>query len=142
MLKILGFRNGSLDLIFDALLTIIFASVFYYFYYKDNAITSADRNLRNIPIYQNNYYFLFVFKYVCLAIVCMNGIIVPSLACCIYYVLFIIIITTAILFKLKDKTIAYFLRTICLYTCMHVLVLFSYQIGWFRKININLNLAK
>jgi len=126
----------------DALLTFVFASVGYYFS-KKNDMGVVNDSLINMHTYKKNYYILFVLKYSCLTVICLNGIMVPSTICCTYYVLFVTIMTITVLFGLSDTTTAHIFRLTCLYTCFHLLLLFIYQIELIRNIAaINSNVAK
>lgn len=132
--------NEIFDVTLDAALLIIFAIVLYYFPKSDSVDASTDQVLRSVPVYKKNYYSMFVSKYSCLAAMCLSGIIVPSLACCVYYILFILLATIIVLFKLSNKTIACLFKIIFLYTSLHIFMLFTYQVEWIQNIKINMNL--
>jgi len=132
--------NKISDVTLDAVLLIIFAIVLYYFPKSDSVDTSTNQVLISIPVDKKNYYSMFVSKYSCLAAMCLSGIMVPSLACCVYYILFAVLTTIIVLFKLSNKTIACLFRTIFLYTSLHIFMLFTYQIEWIQNIKINMSL--
>lgn len=126
------------DVTLDAVLMIIFAIVLYYFPKSDRDDTSTNHvSISIIHDYKKNYYSIFVSKYSCLAAMCLSGIIVPSFACCVHYILFIVLTTVIALFKLSNKTIACLFRTIFVYTSLHIFMLFTYQIEWIQNIIMN-----
>lgn len=149
-MKILGFApnvNQSFGVPFDGLLTVV-AFISYYFHGKENVNSATSDDVHwgsreNAQIYDDdNHYLLSVFKYSCLAVVGFNGIVVPSVACFFYYVSFMTITTLTILFKLEDRMVVCLFRTICLYTCLHMVALFAYQIAWVRDVDIYADLVK
>jgi len=132
--------NKISDVTLDAVLLIIFAIVLYYYPKSDSVDTSTNQVLISIPVYKKNYYSMIVSKYSCLAAMCLSGLMVPSVACCVYYILFVVLTTIIVLFKLPSKTIACLFRTIFLYTSLHIFMLFTYQIEWIQNIKINMSL--
>ncbi|XP_050529004.1 uncharacterized protein LOC126898745 [Daktulosphaira vitifoliae] len=79
-----------------------------------------------------------------LAIICLNGIIVPSILSTIYYFSFVLI---ASLIALKGQRIIVLFpnifKAIGIYTCIHVVVLFFYQMHWIQAItNTNSDIVK
>ncbi|KAE9525194.1 hypothetical protein AGLY_014438, partial [Aphis glycines] len=139
LLDAIGLVNDISNVTLDAILLIIFAIVLHYFPKTD---TNISQDLISIPIHVKNYYSIFVSKYSCLAIMCISGIMVPSIACCVYYILFAVLTTVIVLFKPLNKTIACLFRAICFYTSLHIFVLFSYQIEWIHNLKINMNLKQ
>lgn len=132
--------NDIFDVTLDVILLIIFAILLYYFPKSDSVDTSTNHVLISIPVNKKNYYSVFVSKYSCLAALCLNGILVPSFACCVYYIFFVVLTTVIVLFKLSNKTIACLFRTLFFYTSLHVFMLFVYQIEWIQNIKINMSL--
>lgn len=141
-----GFVYDAFDITLDTMLMIVFALALRYLRKYDMTyiirVDYDDTSSLHPNLNVSNHYVLFTWKYSCLAILCLNGIIVPSYACCVYYVLFLAIMTIIALFPLKDKTFVYLFRTICYYTCLHILVLFAYQLRWILHIDIDTHLAK
>jgi len=132
--------NEIFDVTLDAVLLIIFAVILYYFPKSNSVDTSTNQVLISVPVQKKNYYSIFVSKYSCLAAMCLSGIMVPSLACCVYYILFLVLTTVIVLFKLSNTTIACLFRTIFFYTSLHIFILFTYQIEWIQNIKINKSL--
>jgi hypothetical protein len=125
----------------DAVLLTIFAIVLRYFPKNGIIDTNVDQDsISTTSVHTKNYYSMFVSKYSCLAVMCISGIMVPSIACGVYYTLFAVLTTVIVLFKPSDKTIACLFRTICFYTSLHIFMLFSYQIEWIRNLKINASL--
>lgn len=137
MLDAIGLVNDVSNVTLDAILLIIFAIVLHYFPKSD---TNISQDSISIPVHVKNDNSIFGSKYSCLAAMCISGIMVPSIACCVYYIFFAVLTTVIILFKPLNKTIACLFRAICFYTSLHIFVLFSYQIEWIHNLKINMNL--
>lgn len=138
----LGFYS---DLTPDIMLTILFALAVRYFPKSDFASTNAVRVSPGAHSSVENSYPSPIPKYLCLVVMCFNGIVAPSYACSVYYGSFLAIMAAMALDVLTDKMVGRLFKTICFYTCVHVLVLFAYQIEWVRivrYIGIDLRLAK
>jgi len=140
LLETLGMVYDVFDVTLDTVLLIIFAIVLYYFPKSERVDKSTNHVSISIHVNKKNYYSIFVSKYSCLATMCLSGIIVPSLACCVHYILFTVLTTVIVLFKLPNKTIACLFRAIFWYTSFHIFLLFAYQIEWIQNIKINMNL--
>lgn len=128
------------DILYDLLLTTVFWLAVYY--YPTKNITSAN-NEDDVHQVNNDYFSKFL-KYSCIAVVCLSGILVPSFICFVYYILFVLIMVKISVFKLSDRTTVWLFRTICFYTCLHVLILFGYQLAiqeW-TGIRENLNFTR
>jgi len=131
--------NEIFDVTLDAVLLTIFTIVLYYFPKRDSVEPSTNQGLTRTLVYKENYHSVFL-KYSCLAAMCLSGILVPSFACFVYYILFTVVTTVIVLFKLSYKTIACLFRTICFYTCFHIFMLFTYQIEWIQNLKSDMNL--
>jgi len=134
--------NDVFDVTLDAVLLIVFATVLYYFPKNYRVDTSIHHGSISLSVYNKNYYSIFVSKYSCLAIMCLSGIIVPSFACCVHYILFTVLTTVIALFKLSNKTIACIFRTIFFYTSLHIFILFTYQVEWIQNNIMNISQSR
>ncbi|VVC27297.1 Piezo non-specific cation channel, R-Ras-binding domain,Piezo domain [Cinara cedri] len=127
--KAFGFVYDAFDITLDTMLMIVFALALRYLRKYDMTyiirVDYDDSSSLHPNLNVSNHYLLFTWKYLCLAILCLNA-----------------IMTIIALFPLKENTIVYLFRTICYYTCLHILVLFAYQLRSILHIDIDTHLAK
>ncbi|XP_025196089.1 piezo-type mechanosensitive ion channel component-like isoform X2 [Melanaphis sacchari] len=69
-------------------------------------------------------------KYLCLVIICLAGVVVPSIISAFYYITFLGIMTWWSCYHPISRGFAYLFRFICLVACLHVSILFVYQMEW------------
>ncbi|XP_050433590.1 piezo-type mechanosensitive ion channel component isoform X6 [Adelges cooleyi] len=69
-------------------------------------------------------------KYLCLVMICLAGISVPSITSAVYYITFLGIMTWWSCYHPISRGFAYLFRFICSVACVHVAVLFVYQMQW------------
>lgn len=74
--------------------------------------------------------FLIIGKYLCLVIICLAGVAVPSIISAFYYITFLGIMTWWSCYHPISRGFAYLFRFVCLVACIHVSVLFVYQMEW------------
>ncbi|XP_022177209.1 piezo-type mechanosensitive ion channel component-like isoform X5 [Myzus persicae] len=69
-------------------------------------------------------------KYLCLVIICLAGVAVPSIISAFYYITFLGIMTWWSCYHPISRGFAYLFRFVCLVACIHVSILFVYQMEW------------
>ncbi|XP_050528332.1 piezo-type mechanosensitive ion channel component-like isoform X3 [Daktulosphaira vitifoliae] len=69
-------------------------------------------------------------KYLCLVAICFAAISVPSIISAFYYITFIGIMTWWSCCHPISRGFAYLFRFVCLIACLHIIVLFVYQMEW------------
>ncbi|XP_025418980.1 piezo-type mechanosensitive ion channel component-like isoform X9 [Sipha flava] len=69
-------------------------------------------------------------KYLCLVIICLAGVAVPSIISAFYYITFLGIMTWWSCYHPITRGFAYLFRFICFIACIHVSFLFVYQMEW------------
>lgn len=69
-------------------------------------------------------------KYLCLVIICLAGVAVPSIISAFYYITFLGIMTWWSCYHPMSRGFAYLFRFVCLVACIHVSILFVYQMEW------------
>lgn len=134
-----GFDSGAKP---DVLMTIVFALAMRYF-------PGAGARAVRVPVGARPSAAAgrpsLVPKYTCLVVLCVNGIVAPSYAGCVYYGSFLAIATATALGALADKTVGPLYNAMCVYTCAHAFVLFAYQmepVRIVRYVGIDLHVAK
>lgn len=137
----IGLVYDPLDVSFEAVLTVVFALAVYNF----PAHSDFDTSTGGVSSYKHDdekkRNALSIFKYSCLATICLSGLMAPSFPCVVYYILSITIMTLMILTELSDETFAYVFKATCVCTCIHTIELFTSRIELIRN-KINLNLEK
>jgi len=73
---------------------------------------------------------LIIGKYLCLVIICLAGVAVPSIISAFYYITFLGIMTWWSCYHPISRGFAYLFRFVCLVACIHVSILFVYQMEW------------
>ncbi|VVC24089.1 Hypothetical protein CINCED_3A012133 [Cinara cedri] len=73
-------------------------------------------------------------KYLCLVIICLAGVVVPSIITAFYYITFLGIMTWWSCYHPISRGFAYLFRFICLVACVHVSILFTYQMQWAQNL--------
>jgi len=76
------------------------------------------------------YLFLIIGKYLCLVIICLAGVVVPSIISAFYYITFLGILTWWSCYNSINRKFAYLFRFVGFVACIHVSILFVYQMEW------------